>query len=94
MKKVFLLFIISISFYTHAQITFQSGYIVNNQGQKSEVWIKNIDWINNPTSITYKTNPEAPIQIAEIIDYSKNLSWNQIKIMLLELAINSKINIA
>lgn len=39
---------------TISQIRFEKGYIINNSNQKVEYLIKNWDWLNNPSEITYK----------------------------------------
>lgn len=37
-----------------AQISFEEGYFINNDGQKIDCLIKNLQWRNNPTTFTYK----------------------------------------
>lgn len=39
---------------THAQVTFQRGYFIDNKGNKTHCYIENRDWRNNPTAFTYK----------------------------------------
>lgn len=39
---------------SYAQVTFDKGYIINNSGTKVDCYIKNVDWLNNPGTITYK----------------------------------------
>lgn len=55
MKKK-LLFILTIILTTHcfSQISFESGYYIDNSNQKIKCLIKNIDWKNNPTQFKYK----------------------------------------
>lgn len=36
-----------------AQITFQQGYFIDNNGSKTECYIKNRDWLNNPIEFEY-----------------------------------------
>jgi len=37
-----------------AQIKFEKGYLITNDGERKEILIKNKDWLNNPTEFTYK----------------------------------------
>jgi len=37
-----------------AQINFESGYFINENGSKTDCFIKNIDWKYNPTQFQYK----------------------------------------
>ncbi len=60
MKKLFLtLTTVLFSTFLFAQINFEKGYIITENGDRLEVFIKNEDWKNNPTSIDYKTSLEA-----------------------------------
>jgi len=55
MKKYFniiLLFTISIT--SFAQINFEKGYFIDNNGRKINCLIKNVDWKNNPTFFLHK----------------------------------------
>lgn len=38
----------------NAQISFEKGYFISNSGTKTECFIKNLDWKNNPTDFKYK----------------------------------------
>jgi hypothetical protein len=51
-----LLLFISLFFITviKAQINFEKGYFISNNGIKTECFIKNLDWYNNPTDFKYK----------------------------------------
>lgn len=56
MRKILLiLFILTFSF-TNAQIIFEKGYFIDNAGKKTECFIKNLDWRNNPITFEYKIN--------------------------------------
>jgi len=37
-----------------SQITFEKGYLINNDSTKTECYIKNVDWENNPDKLKYK----------------------------------------
>lgn len=72
MKKTFLfIFLLScISFF--AQIKFEKGYFISNDGQKHEVLIKNEDWLNNPTEFIYKqseTDSPKTGKISEVTEF-------------------------
>lgn len=55
MKKQLLILLIFIStFNSYAQTSFEKGYFINNEDQKIECLIKNIDWKDNPTEIKFK----------------------------------------
>lgn len=61
MKKASLLIGLFTMSITFAQIRFEKGYFIDNSGTKTEVFIKNIDWKNNPKEFEYKfdNNSEA-----------------------------------
>ncbi|WP_298518466.1 hypothetical protein [uncultured Kordia sp.] len=47
---IFLLFTSSL----FAQINFEKGYFISEDGQKTDCYIKNGDWLNNPSKFEYK----------------------------------------
>jgi len=56
----FILFLIAST--TFGQIKYEKGYFINNDHQRVECWIKNLEWKNNPTEFSYKlTEPAAPV---------------------------------
>ncbi len=58
-----------------AQINFNSGYFIKNDGEKVDCLIKNYDWLNNPIEIWYKFSemgPEKAISKDEIIEFGIN----------------------
>ncbi|TGD59112.1 tRNA modification GTPase [Flavobacterium humi] len=55
MKKQVLAIFLLIYSYAQAQITFEKGYFISN-GSKTECYIRNIDWKDNPTEFEYKTD--------------------------------------
>lgn len=57
-----LLFCITVS----AQIKFESGYFINNNGEKINCLIKNLDWKNNPSDFLYKLSENDNEQEATI----------------------------
>ena len=55
MKKTFvLIFCEFITSFLWAQIRFEKGYFIDNNNQKTECLIKNVDWMNNPKQFDYK----------------------------------------
>jgi len=66
-----------------AQINFEPGYYVDNNGNRIEGMIKNMDWRYNPTMIEFKSSSEEvqvltidQIQEFEITNYSKYVRFN------------------
>jgi hypothetical protein len=55
MKKILLLLLFLNFSSISAQISFEKGYYISNDGTKTECFIKNLDWKNNPTEFKYKT---------------------------------------
>ena len=68
-----LLIIIFLTFglSSHAQITFEAGYFIKNNGEKVDCLIKNVDWKNNPTKFQYKRSKDSDSQTATIQDVSE-----------------------
>ncbi len=69
MKKLLtgLLLITCVSLF--AQIRFEPGYYIDNQGKKTDCLIKNVAWKNNPTTFDYKlteTDTEKQQQISQV----------------------------
>lgn len=56
-----------LSFFdSYSQIVFEKGYFINENDQKVDCLIKNIDWNNNPEGFEYKLSPNANIEKASI----------------------------
>ncbi len=56
MKFILLLSLILLPLSAYSQITFEKGYWINNNNQRIDCFIKNMDWLSNPTSFEYKLN--------------------------------------
>ncbi|MFT3918828.1 hypothetical protein [Cloacibacterium sp.] len=54
MKKTLFSLFIFISAFVWSQLSYEKGYFIDNENQKHEVLIKNIDWLENPKSFKYK----------------------------------------
>ena len=63
-KLLTLLF--TFSFTVRAQITFEPGYYITDQGQKVNGLIQNEDWGNNPSAFEFKTDASAKAQTKDI----------------------------
>lgn len=83
-KNLITLSILILSFNCYSQITFEKGFYINNDGQKTICLIKNIDWLNNPTEFQIKLteNNEAKtitidnVKEVTIYDISKHIRAN------------------
>lgn len=52
-KLISSLFFIAFFSSTFSQVTFDKGYFINNNGERTECLIKNLDWEENPEKVTY-----------------------------------------
>jgi hypothetical protein len=69
MNRILLSLLLAISCYSgYAQVKFDSGYFVTNDGRKNVCLIKNYDWKYNPTEFFYKQSENAAVQKATITD--------------------------
>src|SRR5688500_1118512 len=68
MRKLLLVLTIStiFNFCCYSQTTFERGYFINEDGQKIECLIENVDWKNNPTEFKYKLEGNAESKKADI----------------------------
>jgi hypothetical protein len=66
MRKVFIVLFILVTTFSYSQINFEKGYIINDTGNREDCLIKNIDWDNNPTEITYKFSETEEVKVATI----------------------------
>lgn len=68
MKKLYFFFFTFFSLCSFAQINFEPGYFITNNGEKTECLIKNIAWKNNPTDFEYITAKGEPSRKATLTD--------------------------
>lgn len=67
MRKLLIIAFISIlNINGFAQIKYEIGYIIDNNGKRIDCLIKNIDWKNNPTEFKYKLSDNAKPETAKI----------------------------
>lgn len=50
----------------HAQIGYENGYFINNEGEKTYCLIRNVDWKDNPTSFEYRVGESVESKRASI----------------------------
>lgn len=66
MKLLKTIFLLLLTISINAQIRFEQGYIIDNNNQRKNVLIKNIDWLNNPKSIEYKNDETSKVEVVNI----------------------------
>jgi hypothetical protein len=71
--KINLIIVLLITFYlnSNAQIKFENGYFITNEGVKVTCFIKNIDWLNNPQEFIYKINENSEPMKSDISKVSE-----------------------
>lgn len=63
MKKILLSIIVIIaSLSVSAQISYEKGYLINNENQRIECLIENMDWKDNPSEFNYKLSENSPVE--------------------------------
>lgn len=55
-----------ISIISYSQIVFENGYFIDELKHKTDCFIRNIDWRNNPTEFEYKLSPDDSVRRATI----------------------------
>ncbi|MFZ4546530.1 MAG: hypothetical protein ACOYN4_03805 [Bacteroidales bacterium] len=67
MKAIFLTSILLLgAFFSFGQITFEKGYFIDNNNQRIECLIKNLQWSNSPKEFDFKVNEKNATQTATI----------------------------
>lgn len=69
MKKKLILISFLISLFisnNYAQINYEEGYFINNTNEKTNCFIKNLNWKNNPTEFNYKLSENSEIEKGNI----------------------------
>jgi hypothetical protein len=67
MKKHLLFLLVAfLSLNCFPQIEFEKGYFINDNNERIECLIKNLDWKNNPIDFKYKFSDTSQIQAADI----------------------------
>jgi hypothetical protein len=63
--------VVLIAFNSFGQITFEKGYYIDSQGNKTECLIKDSDWKNSPSSFNYKLDEAGEVQKMDTKDVSE-----------------------
>lgn len=66
MKKVLIIGMMLLSGIFYAQISFEKAYFINNNGEKTDCFIKNIDWKNNPADFEFKKTIDSQVEKTNI----------------------------
>ncbi|PQJ69244.1 autotransporter outer membrane beta-barrel domain-containing protein [Polaribacter butkevichii] len=75
-KNLITLYILILTFNCYSQIKFEKGFYVNNDGQKTECLIKNIDWMNNPTEFQIKLSKNNNVKTITIDNIKEVTIYN------------------
>lgn len=65
-KFVFICIFACFNFTAFSQIKYEKGYYINDTNEKVEGYIKNIDWLNNPTDFSFKSTENSIFQILDL----------------------------
>ncbi len=66
-KQLLFLAVLSLVYLnSFSQIIFEKGYFIDESGQKTDCFIKNIDWKDNPTAFQYKLSENGEVNTATI----------------------------
>ncbi len=65
-SKLLLITIFLISFSAISQTDFESGFLIQNNGNKVECLIKNEDWIGSPKNFEYKLEENGEVKVGDI----------------------------
>ncbi|MEL6561680.1 MAG: hypothetical protein AAFQ94_26060 [Bacteroidota bacterium] len=57
--SILLIFVFGVSFLSTAQIKFEPGYYIDNEGVKNTCLIKNVGWSNNPEKFVYRLSEDS-----------------------------------
>lgn len=71
MKNYLLIMVFFLTFSVSAQIHFEAGYLIDQNGDRRDVLIQNKDWRTNPSIIQYKNSEEGPTYTAGITDITE-----------------------
>lgn len=78
MRKLFSCILILVLSITLAQDKFQKGFFINNDGNKIECLIKNVDWMSNPNEFNYRLNENEPLQTGNISSVKEFQIYDQV----------------
>jgi hypothetical protein len=78
-KKVLTILFFPLPFLADAQVTFDKGYFIDNNGQRVECLIKNKDWAFNPIDFEYKLSESEATKLVTISDVKEFSLYNTSK---------------
>jgi hypothetical protein len=82
-----------ISIYCYSQINFEKGYFINNENRKIDCYIKNSDWVINPTIFKYKLSENGVIENGNIKDVNEFCIINSSKYIRADVDIDTSPNV-
>lgn len=71
MKNTFSLFFLLLTSIASSQISFEKAYIIDNNGNKIDCYIKNLDWLANPSNFDYKLSEDSKVIKASVDNISE-----------------------
>ena len=57
-RKLLFILITTLSISCYAQINFEKGYFITSSNEKTECFIRNVDWLYNPTEFEYRLSED------------------------------------
>lgn len=69
--KIHYLLCILLSIVANSQIKFEKGYIITQNGEQKDVYIKNVDWSDNPETFIYKSTENAEQKTGQVINVTE-----------------------
>jgi hypothetical protein len=66
MKTIIFLLLTTISITSFSQTEFEKGYLINNNGQRINCYIKDNDWKNNPAKVNYRIGESGETKVADL----------------------------
>ena len=73
---LFTLFIFILSFNCYSQVKFEKGFFINNDDQKTECLIKNMDWLDNPTEFKMKLSENNEVKTISVDNIKELTIYN------------------
>lgn len=58
-------------FFAKAQISYEKGYFVDNEGNRTNCLIRNVDWMKNPSRFSYKLTEVTDVKSADVTTVSE-----------------------
>ena len=87
-NKLILLFLILVSTSTFGQISFEKGFIILNNNDKMECFIKNYNWVKAPKNLEYKLSDSGIVQSMDISAIKSFEIENTVKYIHVEISID------